>query len=249
MATTVVSKSSSAQRALKDELIELANAQFSSPEYQRLFKAPFTREGAKAYWVQHAHFNLNRRDVWGFVQGHSPMDIKKMVWEHEEDELAGSRDRNVEDHFTLVIKQGKAFGLTAEDFWNTPQMDTTFACCQGWLNMARTLPWLEGFATASCLELSNNEELIRGGCISRRMGEKCRDELGVPMAKQYSNAEHVVADVEHGSMLLQVVDIHGTTEENRAQILSGAKKSWAIERVFRGFTGIILEQYAAKDAA
>ena len=249
MVTTVVSKSSAAQRDLKHELIELANAQFASPEYQRLFKAPFTREGAKAYWVQHAHFNLNRRDVWGFVQGHSPMDIKKMVWEHEEDELAGSRDRNVEDHFTLVIKQGKAFGLTAEDFWNTPQMDTTFACCQGWLNMARTLPWLEGFATASCLELSNNEELIRGGCISRRMGEKCRDELGIPMSKQYSNAEHVTADVEHGAMLLQVVDIHGDTDEKRAQILSGAKKSWTIERVFRGFTGVLLEQYAAKEAA
>jgi hypothetical protein len=248
MVTTTVGNSSSAQRDLKKQLIELANAQFTSPEYQRLFKARFTAEGAKAYWVQHAHFNLNRRDVWGFVQGASPMDIKKMVWEHEEDELAGSRERQVADHFTLVIKQGAAFGLTADDFWNTPQMDTTFACAQGWLNLARTCPWLEGFATASCLELSNNEELIRGGCISRRIGEKCRDELGVPMRKQYSNAEHVVADVEHGSMLLQVVDIYGDTGEGRAQILSGAKKSWAIERVFRGFTGIILEEYAAKAA-
>ena len=243
MVTTVVSNSSSAQRDLKKELIELANAQFTSPEYQRLFQARFTREGAKAYWIQHAHFNLNRRDVWGFVQGASPMDIKKLVWEHEEDELSGNRDRNVPDHFTLVIKQGAAFGLTAEDFWNTPQMDTTFACTQGWLNLARSCPWLEAFATASCLELSNNAELIRGGCISRRMGEKCRDELGVPMSKQYSNAEHVTADVEHGALLLNVVDMYGDSEQAREQILSGAKKSWAIERAFRGFTGRLLQQF------
>ena len=248
MVATIVSQSSDAQRALKHELIELANGQFASPEYQRLFRARFTPEGAKAYWVQHAHFNLNRRDVWGFVQGASPMPIKKLVWEHEEDELAGSRDRGVADHFTLVIKQGAAFGLTAEDFWNTPQMDTTFACTQGWLNLARTLPWLEAFSTSSCLELSNNEELIRGGCISRRMGEKCRDELGVPMSKQYSNAEHVTADVEHGALLLNVVDMYGDTDAAREQILSGARKSWAIERVFRGFTGQILEQHAAKAA-
>lgn len=245
MVTTIVSTVGNAQRDLKKELIELANAQFQSPDYQRLFAARFTKEGGKAYWIQHAHFNLNRRDVWGFVQGASPMDIKKLVWEHEEDELSGNRDRDVPDHFTLVIKQGVAFGLTAEDFLNTPQMDTTYACTQGWLNVARVSPWLESFASASCLELSNSEELIRGGCISRRIGEKCRDELGVPMSKQYSNAEHVIADVEHGALLLKVVDMYGDSEDRRAQILSGAKKSWAIERVFRGFTGRILEQFAA----
>src|SRR5258708_23852050 len=63
MVTTIVSHSSSAQRDLKNQLIELANAQFVSPEYQRLVKARFTSAGAKAYWAQHAHFNLHRRDV------------------------------------------------------------------------------------------------------------------------------------------------------------------------------------------
>src|SRR3954452_10392096 len=44
MVTTTVSNSSSssAQRDLKKQLIELANAQFTSPEYQRLFRARFT---------------------------------------------------------------------------------------------------------------------------------------------------------------------------------------------------------------
>jgi hypothetical protein len=108
--------------ALKETLISLANEQHQSAEFQRLFAARFTRIGAQQYFLQHAQFNLNRRDCWGYVQGAAPMAVKRLVWEHEEGELAGDKTRGVADHFTLAVKQGAAFGLTPDDYKNTVQM-------------------------------------------------------------------------------------------------------------------------------
>ena len=52
-------------KELEQELTELANAQFESDAYKRMFAAPFTLKGAQEFFKQHALFNLNRRDCWG----------------------------------------------------------------------------------------------------------------------------------------------------------------------------------------
>lgn len=233
----------SASKDLEAQLIELANAQYETDEYKRLFKTKFTKKGAQVYFLQHAHFNLNRRDCWGYVQGAAPMHIKKLVWEHEEEELAGSRQRGVADHYTLAVKQGSNLDLTADDFKNAPQLDGTFTACQAWLNVAQKSHWLEAFAASACLEVSNSEELIKGGGISRRTGEKLEADLGIPMKKQYSNAEHVVADVEHGLLLLKVAR-EAETDSERQLILDGTKKSFAIDRIFRNYLASLVEKHA-----
>ena len=241
MATETAFKN--AAKDLESQLIELANAQYETDEYKRLYKTKFTKKSAQVYFLQHAHFNLNRRDCWGYVQGASPMHIKKLVWEHEEEELAGDRQRGVADHYTLAVKQGANLGLSPEDFHNAPQMDGTFTACQAWLNVAQKSPWLEAFSASACLEVANSEELIKGGCLSRRVGEKLRDDLDIPMRKQYSNAEHVTADVEHGLLLLKVAR-EATTDAERQLILSGTKKSFAIDRTFRNYLASLVEKYA-----
>lgn len=228
---------------IERQLIELANAQYETDEYKRLYKTKFTKKSAQIYFLQNAHFNVNRRDCWGYVQGASPMHIKKLVWEHEEEELAGSRQRGVADHYSLAVKQGENLGLTPDDFRNATQMDGTFTACQAWLNVAQNSPWLEAFAASACLEVANSEELIEGGGISRRVGEKLRDDLGIPMKKQYSNSEHVIADVEHGLLLLKVAR-EVETDAERELILSGTRKSFAIDRIFRSYLASLVEKYA-----
>jgi pyrroloquinoline quinone (PQQ) biosynthesis protein C len=228
---------------LPGQLIELANAQYDSDAYKRLFKTKFNKFSAQTYFLQHAHFNLNRRDCWGYVQGASPMRIKKLVWEHEEEELYGDRERGVADHYTLAVKQGEALGLTPDDFQDAEQMDGTFTCCQAWLNVAQKSHWLEAFAASSALEVSNSNDLIEGGCLSKRVGEKLRDDLGIPMRKQYSNAEHVTADVTHGLLLLDI-SRELDDDADRRRVLDGAKKSWKIDRTFRNFMASLVEKYA-----
>ena len=232
-----------AAKDLESQLIDLANEQYATDDYLRLYKTKFTKKGAQVYFLQHAHFNLNRRDCWGYVQGASPMHIKKLVWEHEEEELAGDRQRGVADHYTLAVKQGANLDLTPDDFNTAAQMDGTFTACQAWLNVAQRSPWIEAFAASACLEVANSEELIKGGCLSRRVGEKLRDDLGIPMKKQYSNAEHVTADVEHGLLLLKVAR-EATTDAERQLILSGTQKSFAIDRIFRNYLASLVEKHA-----
>jgi hypothetical protein len=247
MATKVLPFKSTSKgkiRELEEKLVALAIAQHKSDEFQHLFSARFTKKGAQVYFLQHAQFNLNRRDCWGYVQGAAPMEVKRLVWDHEEGELAGDKTRGIADHFTLAVKQGGSLGLTPDDFRNTVQMDTTYTCMQAWLNIAQKSHWLEAAAASACLELDNSEAIIPTGCISRRVGEKLRDEVGIPMKKQYSNAEHVEADVEHGNLIIALARMYGDNQEARDLILSGAKKSYAVERVFRGFTATILDTYA-----
>jgi hypothetical protein len=149
----------------------------------------------------------------------------------------------VADHYTLAVKQGANLDLTPEDFQKAPQMDGTFTACQAWLNLAQKSHWLEAFAASACLEVANSEELIKGGCLSRRVGEKLRDDLGIPMKKQYSNAEHVTADVEHGLLLLQVAR-QADSDADRQRILDGTNKSFAIDRTFRNYLASLVEKHA-----
>lgn len=231
-------------KAHEQRLFDLANAQFESAAYKRMFAAPWTKKGVQEFFKQHAQFNLNRRDCWGHVQGNAPLAVKKMVWEHEEEELGGVKSRGGANHYELAVQQGASFGLKPKDYYEAPTLDGSYVAFEAWLNIARHSHWLEAFAASAALEYSNSESVIRGGCLSRRMGEKLQKELGIPMKKQYSNEEHVTADVAHGELLITIGRMYGDSEEARALIMAGAVKSWTVDRVFRDFLGSLLEECA-----
>jgi hypothetical protein len=91
------------------------------------------------------------------------------------------------------------------------------------------------------LEVRNSAELIQGGSLSRRIGEKFERELGIPMKKQINNAEHVVMDVEHAHLLMRVARKYATTEAAQNAIIKGARESLIIDRVYRGHLADMLE--------
>ena len=231
-------------KELEDELTELANAQFESDAYKRMFAAPFSLKGAQEFFKQHSLFNLNRRDCWGYVQALAPLTIKHFVWDHETEELDGVPGRGGLNHYELAVKQGEHFGLTPEDYYSTEPLDGTLTCCHAWISLAQNSPWRVSFAASSALEYSNSDDIVRGGAMSRRLGEKMERELGIPMKKQYSNEEHTVAEIIHAQMLMRAAKQFAQTPEDRGQLLEGAKKTWAIDRTFRDFLGGLLEKHA-----
>jgi hypothetical protein len=83
--------------------------------------------------------------------------------------------------------------------------------------------------------------LIAGGSLSRRIAEKFERELEIPMKKQINNAEHVLMDVKHAHLLLQVASKHATTEAAQKAIIKGARESLMIDRVYRGHLADMLE--------
>jgi hypothetical protein len=66
-------------------------------------------------------------------------------------------------------------------------------------------------------------------------------DLGIPMKKQINNAEHVVMDLEHAHLLMQVARKHAATDSARAAILRGARESLMIDRVYRGHLADLVE--------
>jgi len=216
------------------ELCELANAQFESAEYRRILELPLTRERAQVYILQRSFFHLNRRDCWAYVQAAAPFDVKKMIWDHEREELEGDLERGVPDHYTLGIQEGAAVGLSPEDFQRTDPLPGTMACCYAWIHLAKDRPWLETLPVCAATEISNSDEICRNGGFARQFARKMTAELGIPLKKQASNAEHVVLDVEHAHLLMDAARRHAKTDGDIALILKGARATWAVERAFKG---------------
>jgi pyrroloquinoline quinone (PQQ) biosynthesis protein C len=223
-----------------NELVRMVNEQFDSPPFQRLLGIKFTKKRAQEYSIQMAYYVKNRRDCWGYVQGAAPLDVKKLIWEHEQDELIGNKAEGKQDHIALAVTEGEVLGLKAEAFQARPVLEGGIACFYSWLHLAQR-QWLEAIAASAVLEMRNSSELIRGGSLSRRIGEKFERELGIPMKKQVNNAEHVVMDVEHAHLLMRVARKHATTDVAQKGIIRGAKESLLIDRVYRGHLADMLE--------
>jgi hypothetical protein len=111
------------------------------------------------------------------------LDVKRLIWEHEQDELIGKKSEGKDDHITLAVKEGAVLGLGAEAFEDTPMLEGAITCFYSWLHLSQR-PWLEAIASSAILEIRNSAELIKGGSLSRRIGEKFERELGIPMKKQ-----------------------------------------------------------------
>jgi len=224
-------------------LIKLVNDQFESPSFRRLLAIPFTKRRAQEYSIQMAHYVKNRRDCWGYVQGSAPLEVKKIIWEHEQDELIGRKDEGKQDHIALAVAEGEVMGLKPEAFDETPQLEGGIACFYAWIQLAQR-PWLEAIASSAILEMRNSSELIKGGSLSRRIGEKFERELGIPMKKQVNTAEHVVMDVEHAHLLMGVARRFASNPAAQKEILRGAEESLLIDRVYRGHLADMLEALA-----
>jgi pyrroloquinoline quinone (PQQ) biosynthesis protein C len=225
---------------LNARLVKMANAQFDSPAFKRLLDLPLTRKRAQMYVIQRTHWTVNRRDCWAAVQASAPFPVKKLIWSHEREELEGDKAKGKADHYVMSIQEGVALGLKAGDFQRVGPTDGCFACCAAWQHLARNSHWLSALAASSALELSNSDQLLKGGSMSRRMGYKIRDELGIPFKKQISNAEHAVADVEHAHMMMEVAKEYVTDEHERDLVLKGAAESWAIDRIWKGHLADIM---------
>src|ERR1700735_411349 len=99
---------------LESELNALAIAQFSSDEFKLYFETPLTMERARFVAIQMVFYNHNRREGWAYVQAKAPWDVKRAIWQHEQDELFND-PRSGTDHRALMSNQAIALGVAPED--------------------------------------------------------------------------------------------------------------------------------------
>lgn len=218
---------------LKRVLNQMCVDQFRSSEFQDLLTLPLTMERARFYVVQNAFYTKNRRDCWGYVQALAPLDVKALVWHHESDELINDPRADM-DHYSLTVKQGEVVGLQREDFENAEVPPMVQAAFMAWHLIGMKGPWLSAFASSQMLERRNNAEIIEGGGMSYRIGQKFEKELGIKLKKMISLDVHSTADTDHSDMMDTVYDQHVRTQGDYDAVLQGATQCMAIDRAYRG---------------
>ena len=228
-------------KELTATLDRMVNDQFESPEFKSLLSVPLTMERGRFYVVQSALYTANRRDCWGYVQGSAPLEVKRVIWQHESDELVNDPRANM-DHYTLTVKQGEVIGLKPEDFAKAEIPPMVRACFYAWHHIAIRSHWLTAYTASHMLERRNNGQIVKGGGMSYRMGKKFENELGVSLKKMISLDVHVAADMEHSENISEMFERYVKTPEDRDLVLKGAQESMAIDRAYRGALGYYIEQ-------
>jgi pyrroloquinoline quinone (PQQ) biosynthesis protein C len=188
---------------------------------------------ARLYAIHLAHYTLNRRDCWGYVQGAAPLPVKRLVWAHEQDELIHD-PRAGTDHFTLSTREAEVLGLTAAQVEQAELIPAATSAFYAWIHIAKSGTWLEAFAASSILERRNDDSVIVGGGLSGRLGRKMAADLDIPLERLKNSTVHMAADQEHASLLEQIAETYATTEEARQALLRGARQSMLVDRAFRG---------------
>ena len=223
------------------ELDQMVNDQFDSVEFKAFLGVPLTLERGRFYVVQNALYTANRRDCWGYVQGGAPLEVKRVIWEHESDELINDPRAGM-DHFNLTVKQGEVIGLKREDFDNAQVPAMVLACFHAWHHIALRGHWLTAYAASHMLERRNNGKIVKGGGMSFRVGKKFENELGINLKRMISLDVHVVADTEHSENISEMFEKYVKTAEDRERVLEGARESMAIDRAYRGALGFYMER-------
>jgi hypothetical protein len=223
------------------ELDQMVNDQFDSIEFKAFLGVPLTLERGRFYVIQNALYTSNRRDCWGYVQGGAPLEVKRVVWEHESDELINDPRAGM-DHYNLTVKQGEVIGLKREDFDNAQVPAMAQACFHAWHHIAMRGHWLTSYAASHMLERRNNGKIVKGGGMSFRIGKKFENELGINLKRMISLDVHVVADTEHSENISEMFEKYVKTPQDCERVLEGARESMAIDRAYRGALGFYMER-------
>src|ERR1043166_123197 len=217
---------------LTNEMNELSNRVYETPEFKSLDEVKLTTERARFYAAHAVYFNMNRRDCWGPVQGAVPWEVKRVIWKHEEDELI-SDPRGGADHRSLLFREAEALGLSRAEVEKLDLNPGVLTAFYAWLYVAKNTPWLSALAASHILERRNDTTVVKCATSAMRRKKKFVEDLGIKEDLLISTNVHTVADVDHTKMMEHVFEKYVTTEESFDLALSGARDSLAIERGYK----------------
>lgn len=222
------------------ELGELVRNAIRAPEMDHYFKVKITKPGAQIFITQLGLFIRHRRDCWAHVSGNCPqMSVKQKILQHEYGEVI--KDEYTEHgHLDLIVRQGKALGLSPEEVLEVEPLPTTFATLYAWAWMTREKSWIEGLAALTITEWANDDRLLQdlGGGLSSRGAKRWMDDLGFGWEQMPNFKVHSQADEEHSDMFLEDLEKFAIGEKE-ALAYRAAKESMDLLKIFRA--GIALE--------
>ena len=225
---------------LRDELDRMVNEQFETPEFVRFLSIQYTLNRARFLAIQMSMYVKNRRDCWGFVQGACPIDVKGVIWQHEGEELVND-PRCHTDHYSLQVRECQLLGIAPEEVARAVPISQARAAHYAWIYLATRQNWLEALSSSSILERRNNNQVVKGGGLSLRIGKKWREELGLDWKDMPSIDVHRKADKKHSDMMWPIFERYAPDEEGYRSVIKGARESLEIDRAYRLALAVAME--------
>ena len=222
-------------------LDQMVNDQFESVEFKNFLAVPLTLERGRFYVIQNALYTSNRRDCWGYVQGSAPLAVKRVIWEHESDELINDPRAGM-DHYALTVKQGEVIGLKAGGLREG----------RGARDGARVLLRLAPHRPAQSLA-DGLYGVAHARTAQQRQDRQRRRHVVSGRQEIRKRAWHQFKENDfprrsrgrrHRALGKYFRDVRALREdpEDRDLVLHGARDSMAIDRAYRGALGYYMEQ-------
>ncbi len=196
---------------------DMVREHMQGPQLQHYFSVKMTKPRAQLMLTQLGLYIRHRRDCRSHVSGNCPeMAVKQKILQHEYGEVI--KDQYSEfGHLDLIVRQGKAIGLTPDDIVQADPIATTFATLYAWAWITRAKSWIEGLAALTVTEWTNDDRLLadQGGGHSTRMGKRWMEDLGLGWEDLANFKVHREADEEHSDMFLPFLAAFATGEKER----------------------------------
>ena len=228
---------------------EIVRSAMRSPEIEHYFSVKITMSGARALTTQLGLFIRHRRDCWAHVSANCPhLEVKQKILKHEYGEVIKD-EYSEHGHLDLIVRQGKALGLSVKETHEVEPLPTTMAALYAWGWMTREKSWLEGLVSLSVTEWANDDRLHHdiGGGLSSRMAKRWMDDLGFGWEQMPNFKVHSQADEEHSDMFLEDLERYAIGE-NEAVVIQAAKESMDLHKLFRGGIAVEMEKLAREAA-
>jgi pyrroloquinoline quinone (PQQ) biosynthesis protein C len=222
----------------------LANEHFLTPEIQDFLNTTFTHERFRCFLIHNINFIKHRRDCWALAMGEAPLDVKREIWLHEQDELIADPRAGGLDHYTMILEEAALFGVTRSDVETAELHPFVTAALEAWLHLGKK-NWLESFTTTAVGEMVNSDAVISGGGYSHRIRQKLVSELGIRKEKLKNENVHIEADQEHVAIFDKVIPAYIKSDADAALVLEAAQKALIIMRAFRGGMAAAMRQCTA----
>lgn len=230
----------------RETIGEMVRQHMRSPQVQHYFSVKMTKPRAQLMLTQLGLYIRHRRDCWANVSANCPeMSVKQKILQHEYGEVI--RDEYTEHgHLELIVRQGKAIGLTAEDVLGAEPIPTTRATLYAWAWLTRAKSWIEGLAALTVTEWTNDDRLLKdlGGGHSTRMAKRWGEELRLSWNDMPNFKVHSQADEEHSDMFLDDLEKFATGERERLA-RQAVQESLDLFAIYRGGVAEAMEKLPA----
>jgi len=209
---------------LREDLDRLANEHAERLASGRGYDRPPTPEEPKIRrGIRRMYFTPTRRACWAYVQAAAPIDVKKVIWHHERDELIHDPRAGM-GHVDIDKK---------EDVQAVPPLPAVRVATYGWLYIVMHRPWLQGLASCHILERINDATVIKGKTNIQQSAEREMKARNLKAADlPLSVKVHLEADTEHSELVWEVFERYVAGEESYQQALDGAIESLECQDIY-----------------